>query len=228
MTGAKRMPQHEGHTWQMGCCLDGGGNRMADVLTSYGVPVTDGQGRSFHARAVGRLADDRMWEGWFEFMPLSGDGAVVIGPVETRQPERHDLDYWATGITPIYLEGALDRAQRPLTVRVRVPEVAVSSEPAPRARPVASGPTRPDAILDPFDVGGRSLDILRQELHALNRPRLTNIIVAFDLNPAGEDLSWMTDAQLVTFIVTATEVRLSRRAEQLVGGSQHDPAKTFR
>ena len=41
-------------------------------------------------------------------------------------------------------------------------------------------------------------------------PRLLNIIAAFDLNPAGEDLAWMSDAQLVTFIVTATEAQLSR------------------
>ena len=58
--------------------------------------------------------------------------------------------------------------------------------------------------------GRRNLDLLRQQLGALNRPRLLNIIAAYDLNPAGEDLSWMTDSQLVTFIVTATDVQLLR------------------
>ncbi len=67
-------------------------------------------------------------------------------------------------------------------------------------------------MLDPFDIGGRNLDLLRQQLHALNRPRLLNIIAAYELNPAGEDITWMTDAQLVTFIVTATEVQLSKGA----------------
>ena len=75
---------------------------------------------------------------------------------------------------------------------------------------VTVGPPRPEAVLDPFESGGRNLDVLRQQLGALNRPRLLNIIAAYDLNPGGEELSWMSDAQLVTFIVTATEVQLLR------------------
>ena len=99
----------------------------------------------------------------------------------------------------------------PLTVQVRV-EAPVSSAPARRIHPTRVGPARPEAVLNPFEIGERSLDILRQELGALNRARLINIIAAYDLNPAGDDPSWMTDAQLVTFIVTATEVQLTRAA----------------
>lgn len=182
---------------------------MAELLISYDAPVHHKTGR-YHARAVGRLADDKMWDGWFEFEPLDSDGPATIGPAETRQPEYHDLVYWATGITPVFLEGALNRAMHPLTVQVRVDDEPVSSAPAPRRHSVPVGTARPEAVLNPFDVGERSLDILRQELGALNRARLLNIIAAYDLDPAGEDLSWMTDAQLVTFIVTATEVQLQR------------------
>ncbi len=152
-----------------------------------------------------------MWEGWLEFIPTDG-GAPVVGSVESRQPEREHLVYWATGLTPVFLEGALARALRPTTVHVRVVEEPVSEAPAPRAvthHAVAPGP---EAVLDPFEVGGRSLDILRQELTALNRPRLLNIISAFGLNPGREDLTWMSDLQLVTFIVTATEAQLPRGA----------------
>ena len=67
-------------------------------------------------------------------------------------------------------------------------------------------------MLDPFEAGGRSLDILRQELGALNRPRLVNIIAAYDLNPGGEDIAWLSDSQLAHFIVTAVETRLRLRA----------------
>jgi len=181
---------------------------MAELLLSYGEPVINSNGR-YHARAIGRLAEDGMWDGWLEFEPLDEDGPVVVGAVESRQPEAHDLAYWATGLTAVFLEGALKRALNPLTVRVRVPEVPVSSAPAPRLHTVAArGSSRPEAVLDPFDIGSRNLDILRQQLGALNRPRLLNIIAAYGLNPAGEDITWMTDAQLVTFIVTATEVHL--------------------
>jgi hypothetical protein len=181
---------------------------MAELLTSYDAPVIHKTGR-YHARAIGRLAEDRMWDGWFEFEPLDDNGPVIVGSIETRQPEHHDLVYWATGITPVFLEGALDRAMHPLTVQVRV-DAAVSNAPAPRVHPARVGPAKPEAILNPFEIGERSLDILRQELGALNRPRLLNIIAAYDLDPAGDDLSWMTDAQLVTFIVTATEVQLAQ------------------
>ena len=182
---------------------------MAEVFMSFDEPVADETGR-YHARAVGRLAGDGMWEGWLEFEPLDRDDAVVVGPVESRQPEAHDLAYWATGLTPVFLEGALKRALNPLTVRTRVAETAASSAPAPRMHTVPVGPPRPEAVLDPFEAGGRSLDILRQELGALNRPRLLNIIAAYSLNPAGNDLEWMSDAQLVHFIVVATEAQMLR------------------
>jgi hypothetical protein len=184
---------------------------MAEVLVSYDDPVRDDEGL-FHARAIGRLADDKMWEGWLEFVPVDRSGDVVVGPVESRQPERTHLVYWATGLTNVYLEGALDRARKPLNVRVRVAETPVSSAPARRdVDVIAPLPRGPEPVLDPFEVGSRSLDILRQELRALNRPRLTNIIAAYDLNPGAEDLTWMTDAQLVHFIVVAVETRLPQR-----------------
>ena len=181
---------------------------MAELLASFDGPVSHKTGR-YHARAVGRQAEDGMWEGWFEFEPTDSDAPVVVGSVETRQPEFHDLTYWATGITPIFLEGALDRALHPLTVQVKV-DNPVSTQPAARMHPVRTRTPRPEAVLDPFEIGGRSLDVLQQELGALNRPRLLNIIAAYDLNPSGEDVTWMTDAQLITFIVTAVEVQLAK------------------
>ena len=185
---------------------------MAELLATYDEPVVDMSGR-YQARAVGRLAEDGMWEGWLEFEPLDTNDPVVVGPVESRQPEAHDLAYWATGLTPIFREGALKRALNPLTVRVRVPQAPASSAPAPRMHVVtAGGPPRPQAVLDPLDIGSRNLDQLRSQLGALNRARLLNIIDAYDLNPAGEEISWMSDAQLVTFIVTATEVQLLKGA----------------
>jgi hypothetical protein len=87
----------------------------------------------------------------------------------------------------------------------------VSDAPAERVV-VPAAPPAPTAVLDPFDVGERSLDILAQELRALNRPRLLNIIAAHGLNPAGEDLAWMTDAQLARFIVVAVDAQLVQRA----------------
>jgi hypothetical protein len=184
---------------------------MAEVLRSFDDPITDQLG-TYHARVVGRHAEDNMWEGWLEFEPLDGKGELVVGPVESRQPEREHLAYWAGGLSPVFVEGALRRAQHPLVVRTRVIEEPVSDHPAPR---MVTGPpreARPDAVLDPFEIGRRNLDILAQELRALNRPRLQNIIAAFDLNPSSQDISWMSDAQLARFIVVAVEAQLVQRA----------------
>jgi hypothetical protein len=183
---------------------------MAEVLRSFDDPIAD-QLRTYHARVVGRHAEDRMWEGWLEFEPIDGKGETVIGPVESRQPEREHLAYWAGGLTPVFIQGALRRAQNPLVVRTRVIEEPASDHPAPR---MVSGPPReikPEAVLDPFEVGGRNLDILAQELRALNRPRLLNIITAHDLNPSKQDIAWMTDAQLARFIVVAVDAQLVQR-----------------
>jgi hypothetical protein len=164
---------------------------MAEVLVDFDTPIRYGDD-IYRARAVGRLAGDRhMWEGWLEFVPAAG-GPGIVGTTETTQPEREHLVYWATGLTPVYLAGALSRAMRSTTVRVHVTETPYSDHPAPRAAAAAPPAGGPDAVLDPFDVGARSLDILRQELGALNRPRLLNIIAAYDLKPEADDFMWFS------------------------------------
>ena len=183
---------------------------MAELLVAYETPVSDASG-TYRARAVGRQGNDRMWEGWLEFEAVGSPRKVIVSSVESRQPEKVHLVYWATGLQPIYLEGALARARNPTVVRVRVAEQAESSAPAPRIVKIAAEPTAPTAILDPIEIGRKNLGILDQELRALDRPRLVNIIAAYQLNPAGEDLSWMSEAQLVRFIVVAVETQLTQR-----------------
>ena len=188
---------------------------MSELLVTYAQPIQDAGG-TYIARAVGRQAADHMWEGWLEFLPdpAPDAGSALVSGVETRQPQRDHLIYWATGLTPVYLEGALQRARVPITVAVGTAAPPPSDAPAPRVMRARHSPAGPDAILDPFDIGGRNLDILRQELTALNRPRLLNIISAHDLNPAREDVGWMTDAQLVHFIVVAVDMQLPQRLRQ--------------
>lgn len=181
---------------------------MAEVLTSFATPVRDDYG-SYYARAVGRPATDHMWEGWIEFVPVDGGSDVLVSSIESRQPERQHLVYWATGLTHIYLEGALRRARKPMTIRVPIIDEPISDQPAARRVVMQRVIPKPDAVLDPFEVGEHSLDILRQELTALNRPRLLNIISAFDLASGDTDLTPMSERELVGLIVGAVETRLS-------------------
>lgn len=185
---------------------------MPEVLRTFAEPIRDESG-SYHARVVGRRAADGMWEGWLEFMPENGSRVEpLVTGVESRQPGREHLAYWAAGLTAVYAEGALSRARNPVAARRRVVETPLSE--APAETPAVIVPREPAAgarpILDPFEVASRRPDVLAQELGALGRARLLNIIAAYDLNRSHEDLSWMSDAQLVRFIVAAVDARLAQ------------------
>ncbi len=54
---------------------------------------------------------DGTWEGWLEFYPTDISHPTLRTDQETSQPNRAAIEYWADGLEPIYLEGALARAQ---------------------------------------------------------------------------------------------------------------------
>lgn len=73
--------------------------------------LTDGpDGQWYIVRAYADQQPGGLWEGWFVFFPLSPDGVAIASDNETTQSKREDVDYWASGITPVYLQGALRRA----------------------------------------------------------------------------------------------------------------------
>lgn len=81
---------------------------MAVVLVSFAEPIVS-DGVAYTAEALGAPLDRNLWEGWIAFTPVNG-GASIRSPRETTQPNFVDTEYWATGLTPVYLEGALARA----------------------------------------------------------------------------------------------------------------------
>lgn len=80
-----------------------------EVLMEFDDLISGPRGRRYHARACGRSAEDGLWEGWIEFERIGGR-ETLRSPKETVQPNRLDADYWASGLTHAYLEGALARA----------------------------------------------------------------------------------------------------------------------
>ena len=52
---------------------------------------------------------DGTWEAWIEFRALDGR-PVRVTDRETTQPNRQAVEYWSTGLEPIYFEGAFSRA----------------------------------------------------------------------------------------------------------------------
>jgi len=84
---------------------------MEELIHEFASEISDADGHIYTARALGRQRKGRtVWEGWLEFAPVGGRGIVRRGQIETTQPNREALAYWASGIEPVYLEGALERA----------------------------------------------------------------------------------------------------------------------
>ena len=69
----------------------------------------ESDGALYVPRIYGQQRADGTWEGWIEFYP-TGDGVVRVTDRETTQPNRAALEYWATGLEPIYYEGAFTRS----------------------------------------------------------------------------------------------------------------------
>ena len=174
---------------------------MAEVLVQFAEPVTDERGNRYTARACGSEMPDGLWQGWIEFLP-SGAGEPVRSARETTQPNQTDTVYWATGLTSVYLEGALRRALNPL-VRPAARDVAppVFDEPAARPDAPAGGV---DSVLNPFSAFRKGEPLLRRQLSALSAWHLVNIIQDYRLSGAPrEQLDATPAAELVERIIQA-------------------------
>jgi hypothetical protein len=153
---------------------------MAEVLVEFEAAFPGPDGAAYAPRACAREAEDGRWEGWIEFSELDS-GAVIQTARETTQPTRDGVMYWATGLTRVYLEGALARAiaGAPVVASREVDVEPAFDAPAPSL--VVDVPSVPRAVLDPFAVYAQGEQVLRQELSALDVDHLHAIIRAYGL-----------------------------------------------
>jgi hypothetical protein len=192
-------------------------NDMARVVAVFDPPLRLTDGRGYTAQACGRQRDDGRWEGWLEFVP--DDGSVVLrSQRETTQRNLADLEYWAGGLTPVYLEGALDRSLTSAPAVDDQPQVpAVYDEPAPRSpvvAPITLGETNPvvaetKATLDPFSVYAEGEDELARQLATLSPKELRAIVVVYNLAYSVTDLDALTVPELIAWIIGAVRKRLA-------------------
>jgi len=80
------------------------------LILTHSENVQDPLGNLYNVLVYGKPRTDGMWEGWLEFVPASADLSVLRTSRETTQPDRRALDYWASGLEPLYLAGAFERA----------------------------------------------------------------------------------------------------------------------
>lgn len=163
---------------------------MREVLVRFDEPIRTESGDIYFAQAVGREVAGGLWEGWLEFLPRDDGADTIESGRETTQPNRTNLEYWAQGLTKVYLEGALARAvslaAEPSYARADLdegdpPTVAFRRGP-PNPR---TAPPIPRPILNPFQVYAQGESVLRSELGALSRDHLEAIANAYNLPPGG-------------------------------------------
>jgi hypothetical protein len=83
------------------------------LIHVYTSSVRSADGRSWVAEAWADRLPRGGWKGWIAFLPNDG-GEPVWTDAETTQARLDWIHYWAAGIQPLYLEGALARAlERP-------------------------------------------------------------------------------------------------------------------
>ena len=179
---------------------------MAEVLLNFTEPIRGKTGDLYYARVLGRRASDGLWEGWIEFTLAGADDSFSTRR-ETEQPKREDLTYWAQGLTVAYLEGALERALAPAPrPQGAKPQVFVDGAPRPAAPRPAVVPKR--IVLDPFQTFVQGEDLLRNQLFALSRDDVQNIVEAYGFSP--EDprrLRASPLAELVECVVSGVRAR---------------------
>jgi hypothetical protein len=182
----------------------GGATHVAEVLVEYPDFVRGEDGNPYVARACGAPNGSGMWQGWIEFVRLDA-GHAVRSARETTQPNRQDTVYWATGLTPVYLEGALHRALKPLVrPRAGVTPQPYFDEPAPDAM---VAPPAGEAVLNPFSVYRKGESVLRAQLNAMSPWHLVNIIRAHRLSDQDPlDLNLTSTAELVELIVASVRI----------------------
>ena len=181
------------------------GGLMAEVLVEFSEPVASKDGRTFTARACGSELDRNLWQGWLEFVPLEGGPALRSGR-ETTQPNRRDTEYWATGLTSVYLEGSLERAMNTPT-RSAPTTLSYADFARPDPGTEAAGPAR-ESVLNPFSVYRKGEGLLRSQLLALSGWHLVNIIEAYGLSEqSGANLGSTPANVLVELIVSSVRDR---------------------
>jgi hypothetical protein len=83
-----------------------------ELVHERDIAMTDDSGRLYDGLRVYAVPQaGGTWAGILEFLPADGSGPIRSAR-ETTQSTPDAVAYWATGLQPIYFEGALERAQR--------------------------------------------------------------------------------------------------------------------
>ena len=177
---------------------------MTELIADLPYRVIGSSGLDYYPSVVAERRPDGQWEAWLEY--VSDDELdALLTDTETTQASREDVVRWAAALTATYVQGAFARA---VTASVGIPSRLMASRvPVENTEPL---PVGDGDVPDPFALFAGGSIHLRAALQPLSRSTLLATIDVHGLNPARKSLAWLTQPQLVTFIVTAVEVQVRR------------------
>jgi hypothetical protein len=114
---------------------------VREFIHEYTTRVRGEDGTMYAARTYAAERSDGTWIAWLEFTPAGALHPTLHTGQETSQPTRAAVEYWAGGLEPVYLEGALARAQAGASPggdgrrASRWPAARSSESPEPRTAP---------------------------------------------------------------------------------------------
>lgn len=82
---------------------------MAELIHEYSTEIESKNGTVYRVRAFGEKHPDGTWGAWLEYVPVNRAAPVLRTGDETEQADLAALEYWAGGLEPVYLDGALER-----------------------------------------------------------------------------------------------------------------------
>jgi ATP-dependent Clp protease ATP-binding subunit ClpA len=168
-----------------------------ELIRTYPDVVLETDGNVFACASYGKQRADGRCEGRIVFFPVRG-GSPVATDRETTQPRRSSLEYWADGLTPTFLQGALARALRrrpdatldlplppPFCGDVRADESVPARPPRPRRRRGSGGPRAPASPPPSGGLLSISVGLRAGSLPAASRTR--PLPDAWQAGPEAED-----------------------------------------
>jgi len=165
---------------------------MDTLFQQFERPMTDAGGDTYLVFVQGRSRPHDTWEGWLVF-ERQRDSRRFSTPVETTQPDAQAVLYWASGLSAVYLEGALERA---LSVSI-----------APRS--IADAPPLAGYGVDTVERTRRLSQIERHVLALFQNIRLTRLLTERVLDqlpyPSSDVMRAVEELELKRLVVRRTK-----------------------
>lgn len=83
---------------------------VRSLIHEHSSRIRTRDGTTYTGRTYAEERADGTWYAWLEFEPARASQPTLHTEQETSQPNRAAVEYWASGLEPVYLEGALTRS----------------------------------------------------------------------------------------------------------------------